>query len=91
MLDDSGDVSMVLICSGDLSIGISQIVKSQSNNPVLARSISQSSVNQLPTKVDSTRFRDLLKKDWIHLRIARLEIIAIYRALSEKSQLVIRL
>lgn len=90
--NDTGDVSIVLICSGNLSIGISQPKKLRSENPVLARDISQTVV--MPTEssvVDSAKFRELLKGDWIHLRITRLDAIAIYRALTEKSQLVIRL
>ena len=89
--DDSGDVSIILVCSGNLSIGISQIKKPLSDNPFLFRSIEQESISRRSSVTDSVRYWDLLREEWITLKVRRLDATAIYRALSEDSQLVIRL
>jgi len=89
--DDSEDVSIILVWSRNLSIGISQIKEPLSDNPFLYRNIEQESVSTQSSVTDSVRFGDLLQKDWISIKIRRLDVTAIYRALSEKSQLAIRL
>ncbi len=87
---DSSDIMIVLLYSGNLRIGLKQTGLNSTNNILLDKQNNKPSISDSLSSPNGTHmsYTNLLQGDWISIELPPLEVIAIYRALKLKSQLV---
>lgn len=90
---DSTDIMVVLMYSENLRIGLKQGGLHSDNRVLLEKQeIKKHGSETILTPTDiKMSYNNLLQEEWISIEISRLDVIAIYRALKIKSQLIIGL
>jgi hypothetical protein len=88
---DSTDIYVVFVYNDSLKLALVQPHPASISTPLLEKQISMvaGEIKAEITSGDTLSFSSLLEGDWIVIRAAPADIIAIYRALNKMSQLVI--
>jgi hypothetical protein len=88
---DSTDIYVVFVYNDSLKLAFVQPQSTSISTPLLEKQISLAAgeIKAEITSGDTLSFSSLLQGDWVVIRAAPADIIAIYRALNKKSQLVI--
>ena len=90
---DTTDVFIILQFSKDLTLGLRQVKEASASDPFLMHQIkSDPDSTLLENTVNEKRlFSQLLKGYWIDISIPRSDAVAVYRALTKNSNIILRI
>jgi len=88
---DSTDIIIVFQYSGNFRISLKQNGLDTENRVLLEKQGKSISDNDSSHKATQISYQNLLQEEWISIELPPLEVIAIYRALKIKSQLLLGL